>query len=102
MYSRPVLYGKNAFVGAPTGNSGGSLARFSSFSGTPQLDLTNGTYLLAPYPVIDNSGNLFVIGRNSAAGHYLQQYDLNLNAVGNGVKMSTGTPNKTGEPTAVV
>src|SRR6266404_9791998 len=40
--------------------------------------------------------------RISAAGHYLQQYDLNLNAVGGGVKMSTGTPNKTGEPTAAV
>jgi len=102
MYSRLVLYGTNAFVAASTVNPGGTLARFSNLSGTPQLDLTNGTYLLAPYPVIDNSGNLFVIGRNSAAGHYLQQYDLNLNAVGNGVKMSTGTPNKTGEPTAAV
>ena len=74
----------------------------SNLNGTSHLDLTNGTYLFAPYPVIDSSGRLFVIGRNSASGHYLQQYDRNLNAVGNGVKLSTGTPNKTGEPTAVV
>ena len=102
MYSRLVLYGSNAFVAASTADPPGTLARFSNLSGTPHLDVTAGTYLFAPYPVINSSGNLFVIGRNSAAGHYLQQYDLNLNAVGGGVRMSTSTPNKTGEPTAAV
>jgi hypothetical protein len=102
LYSRLVLSGANAFVVASTGTPAGLLARFSNLSGTPHLDLTNSTYLFAPYPVTDGSGRLFVIGRNSASGHYLQQYDRNLNAVGGGVKMSTGTPNKTGEPTAAV
>jgi len=102
MYSRLLLYGSNAFVTASTGTPAGMLARFSNLSGTPTLDIANGTYLFAPYPAIDSSGKLFVIGRNSAAGHYLQRYDLNLNAVGGGIKMSTGTPNKTGEPTAAV
>ena len=102
MYSRLVLYGSNAFVTASTGDPAGMLARFSNLSGIPHLDTTNGTYLFAPYPVIDSTGKLFVIGRNSAAGHYLQRYDLNLNVVGAGVKMSTGTPNKTGEPTAAM
>ncbi len=102
MYSRLVLSGSNAFVAASTGTPAGLLARFSNLSGTPHLDLTNSTYLFAPYPVSDSSGKLFVIGRNSGSGHYLQQYDRNLIAVGGGVKMSTGTPNKTGEPTAAV
>jgi len=102
MYSRLVLYGSNAFVAASTANPSGTLARFSNLSGAPHLDLTAGTYLFAPYPVIDSSGNLFVIGRNSAAGHYLQQYDFSFNAVGGGFRISTSTPNKTGEPTAAV
>jgi hypothetical protein len=102
LYSRLALYGTNAFVTASTGTPEGLLARFSNLSGTPRLDLTNATYLFAPYPVIDSTGKLFVIGRNSASGHYLQRYDLNLNPVGAGVKLSTGTPNKTGEPTAAV
>jgi len=102
MYSRLVLYGTNAFVTASTGDPAGLLARLSNLSGTPHLDLTNGTYLFGPYPVIDSSGRLFVIGRNSGSGHYLQQYDRNLNAVGGGIKISTSTPNKTGEPTAAV
>src|SRR5205814_426159 len=80
----------------------GTLARLSNLSGTPRLDVTNGTYLFAPCPVIDTTGKLFVTGRNSGSGHYIQQYDRNLNAVGGGVKISTGTPNKTGEPTAAV
>jgi hypothetical protein len=102
LYSRLALSGSNAFVTASTGEPAGLLARLSNLNGTPHLDLTNGTYLFAPYPVIDSSGRLFVIGRNSASGHYLQQYDRNLNAVGSGVKLSSGTPNKTGEPTAAV
>jgi hypothetical protein len=102
MYARLALYGSNAFVTASTGTPAGLLARLSNLGATPILDVTNGTYLFAPYPVIDSSGRLFVIGRNSGSGHYLQQYDRNLNAVGGGVKISTGTPNKTGEPTAAV
>jgi hypothetical protein len=102
LYSRLALYGTNAFVTASTGEPSGLLARLSNLSGTPRLDLTNGTYLFAPYPVIDSTGKLFVLGRNSASGHYLQQYDRNLNPVGGGVKLSTGTPNKTGEPSAAV
>ncbi len=102
MYSRLVLYGSNAFVTASTAEPAGTLARLSNLGGTPHVDVTNGTYLFAPYPVIDGAGKLFVIGRNSASGHHVQQYDRNLNAIGAGVKISTGTPNKTGEPTAAV
>jgi hypothetical protein len=100
LYCRLALYGANAFVTASTAEPAGMMARFSNLSGTPHLDVTNSTYLFSPYPVIDSTGKLFVIGRNSASGHYLQQYDQNLNPVGSGIKMSTGTPNKTGEPTA--
>ena len=102
LYARLALQGSNAFVVASTAEPAGTLARLSNLGGTPHVDLTAGTYLFAPYPVIDGAGKLFVAGRNSASGHYLQQYDRNLNAIGAGVKVSTGTPNKTGEPTAAV
>ena len=102
LYARLALSGSNAFVTASTAEPAGTLARLSNLGGTPHVDVTNGTYLFAPYPVIDGAGKLFVIGRNSASGHYLQQYDRNLNAIGAGVKISIGTPNKTGEPTAAV
>ena len=52
----PAANSMRAFVTASTGTPAGLLARFSNLNGTPHLDVTNGTYLFAPYPVIDSGG----------------------------------------------
>ncbi len=103
MYPRLALCGSYAFVAASTGTPEGTIARLSNLGGTPHVDLTTGTYLLAPYPVVNCAASrLFVVGRNSGNGHYLQEYNFNLATVSSGQKMTNGTPNKTAEPTAAI
>jgi len=49
----------------------------------------------------NGAGHIFAVGRNGAAGHFLQEYDSNLNPVGGLYEVSVGKPGKTNKASGV-
>ncbi len=99
-YPRLAVYGSTAIVGILTGiEVMGRIVKITNLDTTPTVARVVETPLWVPAPCIDAQGNLSVVGRNGPAGHYVQAYDMDLNTIGAGRLLSSGTPAKTGEPT---
>lgn len=96
-YPRMALSGSYAFVGALAGNPGGRLCRVTDLDTTPRADQFVDNTLMTSRPVVDGTGRLFAMGRNGAAGQFIQEYSLDLAPIGKPRKLNQGQP-KTGEP----
>lgn len=94
-YPRLFVDGTRAYVGAFTGS--GILCRVENILTAPTVATTSNTNLWLPHPLVSSTGALFVVGRNGPSGHYLYTYTQNF-AKQSELKLSNGTPQKTGEP----
>jgi hypothetical protein len=99
-YPRLTLHKTAAFVGAFTAGSDseGKVIKIVDLAKNPKVEKVISTNLWVPTPNSNINGKVFVVGRGGPAGHFIEEFNVDLHSQGIQTLFSQGTKLKTGEP----
>jgi hypothetical protein len=93
--------GATAYLSAFAGG-GSTIVRLDHLTTAARETARVETPLWVAHPLLESSGDMLAVGRAGASGHKLQRYSPALEARGEPLLLSRGTPTKTFEATAAI